>query len=242
MHNPMEQFEIKRLLPLHLGGLDVSYTNSAAWMTAVIAVMFFIFVYGMRNRALIPGRLQGTAEVGYEFIAKMVSDNVGDGGKKYFPFILSLFLFVLGCNAAGLLPYSFTPTSHIIVTFAMAAFVFIGVTIIAFWKHGLHFLSFFAPKGVPLWLMPVLVPIEIISYLIRPLTLSVRLFANMLAGHIMLKVFAGFIIMLGLLFGWLPLLFTSAFFALEVLVACLQAYVFAILTCLYLNDALHLHH
>jgi F-type H+-transporting ATPase subunit a len=242
MHNPMEQFEIKRLLPLHLGGLDVSYTNSAAWMTFVIVVMFFIFVFGMRNRALIPGRLQGTAEVGYEFIAKMVSDNVGDGGKKYFPFILSLFLFVLGCNAAGLLPYSFTPTSHIVVTFAMAAFVFIGVTLIAFWKHGLHFLSFFAPKGVPLWLMPILVPIEIISYLIRPLTLSVRLFANMLAGHIMLKVFAGFIIMLGLLFGWVPLLFTSAFFALEVLVACLQAYVFAILTCLYLNDALHLHH
>jgi F-type H+-transporting ATPase subunit a len=172
----------------------------------------------------------------------MVGDNVGEGGKKYFPFILSLFLFVLGCNAVGLIPYSFTPTSHIIVTFAMAAFVFIGVTIIAFWKHGLHFLSFFAPKGVPLWLMPVLVPIEIISYLIRPLTLSVRLFANMLAGHIMLKVFAGFVIMLGILFGWVPLLFTSAFFALEVLVACLQAYVFAILACLYLNDALHLHH
>jgi F-type H+-transporting ATPase subunit a len=242
MHNPMEQFEIKRLLPLHLGGLDVSYTNSAAWMTIVVVAMFFIFVYGMRKQALVPGRLQGMAETGYEFIAKMVSDNVGDGGKKYFPFILSLFLFVLGCNAAGLLPYSFTPTSHIVVTFAMAAFVFIGVTIIALWKHGLHFFSFFAPKGVPLWLMPILVPIEVISYLIRPLTLSVRLFANMLAGHIMLKVFAGFVIMIGLLFGWLPLLFTSAFFALEVLVACLQAYVFAILTCLYLNDALHLHH
>jgi F-type H+-transporting ATPase subunit a len=242
MHNPMEQFEIKRLLTLHLGGLDVSYTNSALWMTIAIAIMTFIFVYGMRKRALIPGRLQGMAESGYEFIAKMVGDNVGDGGKKYFPFILSLFLFVLGCNAVGLIPYSFTPTSHIIVTFAMAAFVFIGVTIIAFWKHGLHFFSFFAPKGVPLWLMPILVPIEIISYLIRPLTLSVRLFANMLAGHIMLKVFAGFVIMMGLLFGWLPLIFTSAFFALEVLVACLQAYVFAILTCLYLNDALHLHH
>jgi F-type H+-transporting ATPase subunit a len=242
MHNPMEQFEIKRLLTLHLGGLDVSYTNSALWMTIAIAIMTFIFVYGMRKQALIPGRLQGMAESGYEFIAKMVGDNVGDGGKKYFPFILSLFLFVLGCNAVGLIPYSFTPTSHIIVTFAMAAFVFIGVTIIAFYTHGLHFFSFFAPKGVPLWLMPILVPIELISYLIRPLTLSVRLFANMLAGHIMLKVFAGFVIMLGILFGWVPLIFTSAFFALEVLVACLQAYVFAILTCLYLNDALHLHH
>jgi F-type H+-transporting ATPase subunit a len=242
MHNPMEQFEIKRLIPLHLGGLDVSYTNAALWMTLAIALMAFIFVYGMRRQALIPGRLQGVAESGYEFIAKMVSDNVGEGGKKYFPFIFSLFLFVLGCNALGLIPYSFTPTSHIIVTFAMAAFVFIGVTIIAFVKHGVHFFSFFAPKGVPLWLMPILVPIEVISYLIRPLTLSVRLFANMLAGHIMLKVFAGFVIMMGLLFGWLPLIFTSAFFALEVLVACLQAYVFAILTCLYLNDALHLHH
>jgi F-type H+-transporting ATPase subunit a len=242
MHNPMEQFEIKRLIPLHLGGLDVSYTNAALWMTLAIALMAFIFVYGMRRQALIPGRLQGVAESGYEFIAKMVSDNVGEGGKKYFPFIFTLFLFVLGCNALGLIPYSFTPTSHIIVTFAMAAFVFIGVTIIAFVKHGVHFFSFFAPKGVPLWLMPILVPIEVISYLIRPLTLSVRLFANMLAGHIMLKVFAGFVIMMGLLFGWLPLIFTSAFFALEVLVACLQAYVFAILTCLYLNDALHLHH
>ncbi len=242
MHNPMEQFKIERLIPLHLGGLDVSYTNAALWMTLAIALMAFIFVYGIRRQALVPGRLQGVAETGYEFIAKMVSDNVGEGGKKYFPFVLTLFLFVLGCNALGLIPYSFTPTSHIIVTFAMAAFVFIGVTIIAFIKHGVHFFSFFAPKGVPLWLMPILVPIEVISYLIRPLTLSVRLFANMLAGHIMLKVFAGFVIMMGLLFGWLPLIFTSAFFALEVLVACLQAYVFAILTCLYLNDALHLHH
>ena len=182
MHNPMEQFEIKRLIPLHLGGLDVSYTNAALWMTIAIALMAFIFVYGMRRQALIPGRLQGVAESGYEFIAKMVSDNVGEGGKKYFPFILTLFLFVLGCNALGLIPYSFTPTSHIIVTFAMAAFVFIGVTIIAFFKHGLHFFSFFAPKGVPLWLMPILVPIEVISYLIRPLTLSVRLFANVILG------------------------------------------------------------
>jgi F-type H+-transporting ATPase subunit a len=242
MHNPMEQFEIKRLIPLYLGGLDVSYTNAALWMTLAIALMAFIFIYGMRRQALVPSRLQGVAETGYEFIAKMVSDNVGEGGKKYFPFIFTLFLFVLGCNALGLIPYSFTPTSHIVVTFAMAAFVFVGVTIIAFVKHGVHFFSFFAPKGVPLWLMPILVPIEVISYLIRPLTLSVRLFANMLAGHIMLKVFAGFVIMMGLLFGWLPLIFTSAFFALEVLVACLQAYVFAILTCLYLNDALHLHH
>jgi len=242
MHNPMEQFEIKRLLSLKLGGLDVSYTNSALWMTLAVAVSLFIFIYGMRQRALVPGRLQSVAEVGYEFIAKMVSDNVGDGGKKYFPFVLSLFLFILGCNMLGMIPYSFTPTSHIIVTFAMAAFVFLGVTLIAIFKHGFRFLSFFAPKGVPLWLMPILVPIEVISYLIRPMTLSVRLFANMLAGHIMLKVFGGFVIMLGIFFGWIPLAFTVAFIGLEILIAFLQAYVFAVLTCLYLNDALHLHH
>ena len=242
MHSPMEQFEIKKLLQLNFLGIDASFTNSATWMIIAVILATAVFVWGMRQRALVPGRLQSVAEVGYEFIAGMVRDNVGDGGKKYFPFILTLFIFILFCNVLGLVPYSFTPTSHIIVTFAMAAFVFIGVTIIAFWKHGLHFFSYFAPKGVPLWLMPILVPIEVISYLIRPLTLSVRLFANMLAGHIMLKVFAGFVIMVGLFFGWLPLIFTSAFFALEVLVACLQAYVFAILTCLYLNDALHLHH
>jgi F-type H+-transporting ATPase subunit a len=242
MHSPMEQFEIKRLLHLNLFGIDASFTNSSTWMVIAVILATAVFVWGMRQRALVPGRLQSVAELGYEFVAGMVRDNVGDGGKKYFPFILTLFIFILFCNVLGMVPYSFTPTSHIIVTFAMAAFVFIGVTIIAFWKHGIHFFSFFAPKGVPLWLMPILVPIEVISYLIRPLTLSVRLFANMLAGHIMLKVFAGFVIMVGLFFGWLPLIFTSAFFALEVLVACLQAYVFAILTCLYLNDALHLHH
>src|SRR5260221_2529687 len=242
MHNPMEQFDIRRLLSLHLGKYDVSYTNSALWMTIAVAITLFVFIYGMRPRALVPGRLQSVAEVGYEFIAKMVSDNVGDAGKKYFPFILSLFLFILGCNMLGMIPYSFTPTSHIIVTFAMAAVVFVGVTLIALFKHGIHFFSFFAPKGVPIWLMPILVPIEVISYLIRPMTLSVRLFANMLAGHIMLKVFGGFVIMLGIFFGWIPLLFTTAFIGLEILIAFLQAYVFAVLTCLYLNDALHLHH
>jgi F-type H+-transporting ATPase subunit a len=241
MHSPMEQFEIKRLVPLHLGGLDVSYTNSALWMTIAIALMAFVFIYGMRRRALVPGRLQGMAETGYEFIAKMVGDNVGEGGKKYFPFILSLFLFVLGCNAVGLIPYSFTPTSHIIVTFAMAAFVFIGVTIIGFARHGLHFLSLFVPKGVPFVLLLLLVPIEIISYFIRPFSLSIRLFANMLAGHTMLKVFGGFVVMLGIIGGWAPLAFIVVFTGLELLIAFLQAYVFAILTCLYLNDAIHLH-
>jgi F-type H+-transporting ATPase subunit a len=171
-----------------------------------------------------------------------VRDNVGDGGKKYFPFILTLFIFILFCNVLGMVPYSFTPTSHIVVTFAMAAFVFVGVTIIGFAKHGLHFLSLFVPKGVPFALLLLLVPIEIISYFIRPFSLSIRLFANMLAGHTMLKVFGGFVVMLGIVGGWAPLAFIVVFTGLELLIAFLQAYVFAILTCLYLNDAVHLHH
>ena len=179
---------------------------------------------------------------GYEFIAGMVRENVGNQGKKYFPFILTLFIFILFCNVLGLVPYAFTPTSHIVVTFAMAAVVFIGVTIIGFIRHGAHFLSLFVPKGVPWPLLILLVPIEIISYFIRPFSLSIRLFANMLAGHTMLKVFGGFVVMLGIIGGWAPLAFIVVFTGLELLIAFLQAYVFAILTCLYLNDAIHLHH
>ena len=170
------------------------------------------------------------------------SDNVGSAGKKYFPFVLTLFVFILFCNLLGLVPYAFTPTSHIIVTFAMAFTVFLGVTFIGFARHGAHFVSFFVPKGVPFVLLLLLVPIEIISYFIRPFSLSIRLFANMLAGHTMLKVFGGFVVMLGIIGGWAPLAFIVVFTGLEFLIAFLQAYVFAILTCLYLNDAIHLHH
>ncbi len=242
MHSPMEQFEIKRLLNFKIGGLDASYTNSALWMTIAVVLATLIFVVGMRQKALVPGRLQSVAELGYEFIAGMVRDNVGDAGKKYFPFILTLFVFILLCNVLGMVPYSFTPTSHIVVTFAMAAVVFIGVTIIGVARHGAHFLSLFVPKGVPWPLLLLLVPIEIISYFIRPFSLSIRLFANMLAGHTMLKVFGGFVVMLGILGGWAPLAFIVVFTGLEFLIAFLQAYIFAILTCLYLNDAIHLHH
>jgi len=238
----MEQFEIKRLISFHIGSLDASYTNSALWMTIAVIVAFLLFVVGVRQRALVPGRLQSVAELGYEFIAGMVRDNVGSAGKKYFPFVLTLFVFILLCNLLGLVPYSFTPTSHIIVTFAMAAVVFVGVTVIGFVKHGAHFLSFFVPQGVPFALLLLLVPIEIISYFVRPFSLSIRLFANMLAGHTMLKVFGGFVVMLGVLAGWAPLAFLVAFTGLELLIAFLQAYVFAILTCLYLNDSIHLHH
>jgi F-type H+-transporting ATPase subunit a len=238
----MEQFEIKRLLKFHIGSLDASYTNSALWMTIAVILAFFLFVVGMQKRALVPGRLQSIAESGYEFVAGMVRDNVGDAGKKYFPFVLTLFVFILFCNLLGMVPYSFTPTSHIVVTFAMAAVVFVGVTIIGFVRHGAHFLSLFVPKGVPFVLLLLLVPIEIISYFVRPFSLSIRLFANMLAGHTMLKVFGGFVVMLGIIGGWAPLAFIVVFTGLEFLIAFLQAYVFAILTCLYLNDAIHLHH
>ncbi len=242
MQSPMEQFEIHRLLDFHIGSLDASYTNSAVWMTIAVILATLLFVVGMRKRALVPGRLQSVAEVGYEFVAGMVRDNVGDAGKKYFPFVLTLFFFILFCNVLGLVPYSFTPTSHIIVTFAMAIVVVTGVTIIGFIKHGLHFLEFFVPKGVPLVLLLLVVPLEVISYCVRPFSLSIRLFANMLAGHTILKVFGGFVVMLGLLYGWVPLAFIVIFTALELLIAFLQAYVFAILTCLYLNDAMHPSH
>ncbi|MBM3643735.1 MAG: F0F1 ATP synthase subunit A [Alphaproteobacteria bacterium] len=240
--SPMEQFEIKRLVSLKIGGLDASYTNSALWMTLVVILATVVFVIGTRQRALVPGRLQSAAEVGYEFIANMIRDNVGDAGRKYFPFIFTLFIFVLGCNALGMIPYSFTPTSHIVVTFALAAVVFIGVTVIGFARHGMHFFSFFLPKGVPAVLAPLLVVIEVISYFMRPVSLSVRLFANMLAGHTMLKVFGSFVVGMGIIGGWAPLAFIVALTGLELLIAFLQAYVFAILTCLYLNDAIHLHH
>jgi len=172
----------------------------------------------------------------------MINDTAGSNAKIFFPFVFTLFMFVLFCNMVGMLPYSFTVTSHIIVTFVLAAFVFVGVTIIGFIKHGIKYLELFVPKGVPVVLLPLIVVIEIISYLSRPVSLSVRLFANMMAGHTMLKVFGGFVISLGLLGGWLPLSFSVALTGLEILVAFLQAYVFAILTCIYLNDALNLHH
>jgi len=178
----------------------------------------------------------------FEFVSKMISETAGKDARPYFPFILSLFLFVLVANLLGMLPYSFTVTSHIIVTFALAFFIFIGVTVVGFAKHGISYLKLFVPSGVPIFLLPLIIVIEVISYLSRPVSLSVRLFANMMAGHTMLKVFGGFVVSLGILGGWLPLGFAVALTGLELLVAFIQAYVFAILTCIYLNDALNLHH
>jgi F-type H+-transporting ATPase subunit a len=234
--NPMHQFEIERIIPLKLFGFDASFTNSALFMVIAASLITLFTLYAMRSRALVPSRLQSVAEMSYEFVASMVRDNVGTDGMKYFPFVFTLFMFVLTLNMLGMVPYSFTVTSHIIVTFALAAFIFIGVTLIGFWKHGVKFLKFFVPEGVPF-----VVVIEVISYLTRPLSLSVRLFANMMAGHTMLKVFGAFVVALGFLGGWAALGFMVAFTGLEILVAFLQAYVFAILTCIYLNDALHMH-
>ena len=241
-HSPLAQFEIKKLIPMDIGGLDVSFTNASLFMVIAIAAITLFLTISMRNKSLVPGRMQSMAELSYEFIANMVKDNVGSEGRRYFPFIFTLFMFVLFCNLLGMIPYTFTVTSQIIVTFALAALVFIGVTVIGIIKHGFKFLTFFVPSGVPFALLIILVPIEVISYFVRPISLSVRLFANMLAGHTLLKVFGGFVIGLGLYLGWLPLGFIVVLTGLEFLVAFLQAYVFAILSCLYLNDALHLHH
>jgi F-type H+-transporting ATPase subunit a len=238
--SPLEQFEIHTLRPIDLGGVDVSFTNSSLFMAiAVVAVTAFL-VLGMRRSAVIPGRWQSMAEITYEFIAGMLRDNAGHGAKAYFPFVFTLFMFILFANLIGLIPGSFAVTSHIIVTFALAAVVFLGVTLIAIAKHGLKFFTYFLPPDTPLYMAPLLVPIEVISYLARPVTLALRLFANMMAGHTMLHVFAGFVVLLGL-FGFAPLAVIIALYVLELLVALLQAYVFAILTCLYLHDALHLH-
>ncbi len=242
MPNPMHQFEIKRFIDLEFLGVDASFTNASLFMVIAIASISFVTIWGMRGRALVPTRMQSLAELSYEFVANMVRDNVGTDGQKYFPLVFSLFMFVLFCNMLGMMPYSFTVTSHIIVTFALAALVFIGVTIIGFATHGFGFFKFFVPSGVPVALLPLLVVIEVISYLTRPISLSVRLFANMMAGHTMLKVFGAFVVGLGVIGGWAPLAFMVAFTGLEILVAFLQAYVFAILTCIYLNDALHMHH
>ena len=237
---PLEQFQIHSLIPIHLGGVDVSFTNAALLMCIVVALVTLFMVFSTRSAQLIPTRWQSMAELAYEFVANMVIDSAGAGAAKYVPFVFTLFMFILFSNLIGLIPYSFTVTSQVIVTAALALTVFIGVTIIAFAKHGFHFFTFFFPEGAPIVMAPLLVPIEIISYLSRPFSLAIRLFANMMAGHTMLAVFAGFVVSLGL-FGVLPILFDSVLIAFEVFIGALQAYVFTILTCLYLNDALHMH-
>ena len=238
--DPMHQFVIQPIVPIRIGSLDLSFTNSTLWMFITVGVIAaFLLLGGTR---LVPSRWQAMKEASYEFIADLVRDILGDEGRPFFPFVFALFMFILTANMLGMVPYSFTVTSHIIVTFALALFVFVLATVVGFVKHGVRYLRLFVPSGVPPLMLVLLVPIEIISYFTRPISLSVRLFANMMAGHAMLKVFGGFVVALGILGGWLPLAVMVGVTALEVLVAFLQAFVFVMLTVIYFNDALHLDH
>lgn len=240
-HGPMEQFVIKPLINLELGGANISYTNSAFLMTLAVLATFAMFWVATRHRTMVPSRWQSIAELTYEFVGGMVKDNAGVEGMRYFPFIFTLFMFILFGNLLGMLPYSFTFTSHIIVNAALAMFIFLAVTVIGFARHGMHYFSLLCPPGTPLPVAFILVPIELMSYFIRPVSLSLRLFANMLAGHVLLKVLAGFIISLPVVFGIVPFAAVFGVTLLEIMVAVIQAYVFALLSCIYLNDAINLH-
>ena len=238
----MAQFEIKRLIPINLFGVDASFTNASLYMVIAVALITCFLIFAMGRRSLVPSRLQSMAELSYEYIADMVRENLGEEGMKFFPWVFTIFIFILVLNVIGLVPGNFTVTSHIIVTFALAAMVWITATLVGFWKHGFGYLRLFVPEGVPIWLMPVIVPIELISYFIRPISHSVRLFANMMAGHTMLEVFAGFAVLLPWWGKIAPAGFMVAFTGLEFLVAFLQALIFTVLTCIYMNDAINMHH
>lgn len=248
MAGPIEQFEISRIVPLEIGGLDLSFTNASAYMVLTVALGAGFLLLATRRRAIVPGRLQSCAELLFEFIGKTLCDNAGEEGMRFFPLVFSLFMFVLVANLIGMFPYAFTVTSHIIVTFALAMLVFLTVTVYGLIRNGLGFLRLFMPPGVPLVLAPILVPIEVVSYISRPVSHSVRLFAVMLAGHITLKVFAGFVVSLGeqgalgIAGAVLPLAMTVGLTGLELLMSVIQAYIFTMLTCMYLNDALHPGH
>jgi F-type H+-transporting ATPase subunit a len=242
--DPLHQFQITPILPISVAGTDLSFTNSSLWMAIAVGCAYLLIMAGTRQQAMVPGRLQAAVEMMYEFVAGILRDATGKEGMRFFPIVFTIFMFILMGNTLGMIPGAFTFTSHIIVTFAMAIAVWVGVTIIGFWYHGAHFLHFFVPTGAPKVMLPLLVPIEIMSYCVRPISLSVRLFCNMMAGHTMLKVFAGFIISLGtyyLIPGVAPLAITVVLIGFEFAVAFLQAYIFTVLTCIYLNDAIHMH-
>lgn len=238
--DPLHQFCINKLIPINVFGVDLSFSNSALAMLLSVSFFLILFFASSKNIGLVPNRIQAIGEIAYKSIANMVEDNVGDKGVQFLPFVFAVFFFVLGGNLFGMIPYNFTYTSHIIVTFSLALIVFCFVTILGFCIHGLHFCTFFVPKGVPIAVTPLVVPIEIISYLSRPFSLAIRLFANMMAGHTMMKIFAGFCTSLGLL-SVMPLAVNVVLTGFEIIVCCLQAYVFSILTCLYLHDAIYLH-
>ncbi len=245
-NDPIHQFEISRWIPIEVGGVDLSFTNASAFMVLTVVVASAFLLLSSSSRGLIPSRMQSISEMAYEFVATSLRDSAGSKGMKFFPFVFTLFTFVLVANFIGLFPYFYTVTTQIIVTFALSVLVIGTVIVYGFYKHGVGFLKLFVPQGVPAIIIPLVVLIEIISFLSRPISLSVRLFANMLAGHITLKVFAGFVVSLAAIGNvWgiggaiLPLIMTVAITALEFLVAFLQAYVFTVLTCMYINDAVH---
>jgi len=248
--DPIHQFNINNLFTIgHIGDRTIAFTNSSAYMLITVVVIYVLSVQGFRHQQLVPGRFQSAAELSYEFVANMIRSTAGQEGMRFFPLVYSIFMFILVSNLIGIIPYTFTVSSHIIVTAAFALLVFFTVLIYGFYRNGLKFFKIFVPSGIPIYILPLVVAIEFLSFLSRPLSHSVRLFANMLAGHITLKVFAGFVALLGTslgTIGWIgglvPLALTIAIYALEILVAFLQAYVFAVLTCIYLNDALHPGH
>jgi F-type H+-transporting ATPase subunit a len=248
MSGPIEQFNIAPLFPMQIAGYDVSFTNSSLWMAIAVVVSVGFLSYAMKQKSVIPGRFQIMAELMYEFVAGMIRDNIGNEGRKYFPFVFTVFMIVIMGNMLGMVPYSFTYTSHIAVTGALALSIFLIVTIFGIVRHGLHFFSLFSPPGVPFLLKILIVPIEILSFVIRPVTLSVRLCANMVAGHMILKVFAGFCVsfmslgVAGLALGIVPMLFNVIMIGFEFMIAFLQAYVFTVLTCIYLKDSVEIDH
>jgi len=248
--DPIHQFQINKIFTIgHIGGQEIAFTNSSLFMVIAVGIIATLLVGTTSSRSLVPGRLQSLAELSYEFVATTIRSTAGSEGMKFFPLVFALFMFILVANIVGLIPYTFTVTSHIIITVSLALLVFVTVLVYGFWKNGLKFFKLFVPSGIPMFILPLVVFIEVFSFFLRPVSHSIRLFANMLAGHIALKVFAGFIPLLGAglgIIGWvggvLPLGMVIALTALELLVAFLQAYVFTILTCIYLNDAIHPGH
>lgn len=240
-HNPLDQFKIKNLINIELFGYDISFTNSALFMLFSATIILLFFSIALKKKDLIPSKLQLVAEMTYSMILDMTKKNAGEKALKYTPLIFTLFLFILISNLLGMLPYGFTTTSHISITFFLASCLFILITLIGFIRHGMHFLSLFLPSGTPAWLAPLMIIIELFAYLARPVSLSLRLSANMIAGHVLIKVIAGFVVSLAIYFKIIPIPLIVILIGFEIFVALLQAYIFAILTCVYLNDAINLH-
>ncbi|MDA9163362.1 F0F1 ATP synthase subunit A [Rickettsiaceae bacterium] len=240
-HSPLDQFKVKELVNIELFGHDVSITNSSMFMILAGLAIVLYFAIAFKGKKLIPTKLQLSGEIVYGMISSMLDQNVGEGGLKYVPLIFTLFLFILTCNLLGMIPYGFTVTSHISVTFALAMMIFLLVTLLGLYLHGWHFFSLFLPAGTPWWLAPLMIVIELFAYLARPVSLSLRLAANMVAGHVLLKVMAGFVVSMAIYWKFLPIPFIVVLIGFEIFVAVLQAYIFAILSCVYLNDAVNLH-